>query len=406
MSNRYFPVLMLFMFQLFQHPVVFAIDVQARMHGVGQIQHNTLDASAGSQYAIDQRLMLSENHTGLSWELHGRIEWNYLSDTTDTNIAWLDSSYRHQVQALDMHHLVRSTDQQHIVTEIDRLYASFSFMDISWSVGRTALSWGNGMAFSVLDIFNPFDPLRIDQEYKPGTDMIFAQYNVDSWNDIQVLVVPRRDPVDFQIDAEFSSLAVKFHRIEGRQDLDLLLASHYDETIFGIGYANDLSGYLWRNDLLFVDTQAGREVSALSNLSYAWVVRGKNLHAFIEFFFNSYGEEFETAYTLQSIMQNQALFTRLQRGEVFTLGRRYLALGANLEWHPLFYVYPAYYRNLDDHSGVSQIYFHYDVSESAVMRAGFTRYHGSNGTEYGGVNTDISVMAPADQIFVQLTLYF
>ena len=41
--------------------------------------------------------------------------------------------------------------------------------------GRQAITWGNGLVFNAMDIFNPFDPAAVDKEYKTGDDMIYGQ---------------------------------------------------------------------------------------------------------------------------------------------------------------------------------------------------------------------------------------
>jgi len=82
--------------------------------------------------------------------------------------------------------------------------------------------------------FNPFDPAAIDTEYKTGDDMLYAQYLLDSGDDVQAVWVGRRDQDD-DVDADVSSLAFKYHRFSEASEFDLLVAEHYDESIVALG---------------------------------------------------------------------------------------------------------------------------------------------------------------------------
>ena len=62
------------------------------------------------------------------------------------------------------------------VHRLDRLSVGYTTDHTVWRFGRQAISWGNGMIFSPMDIFNPFDPAAVDKEYKTGDDMLYGQY--------------------------------------------------------------------------------------------------------------------------------------------------------------------------------------------------------------------------------------
>ncbi len=77
--------------------------------------------------------------------------------------------------------------------------------------GRQALTWGNGMIYTPMDILNPFDPAAVDKEYKLGDDMLYGQYARDNGDDLQGVVVFRRNLETGDVDQDWSSFALKYH---------------------------------------------------------------------------------------------------------------------------------------------------------------------------------------------------
>jgi len=82
---------------------------------------------------------------------------------------------------------------------LDRLSIGYTNDKAVVRLGRQALSWGNGLIFSPMDIVNPFDPTQVDTEYKAGDDMLYAQYLRDNGDDIQFSYVARRNPTRAQL---------------------------------------------------------------------------------------------------------------------------------------------------------------------------------------------------------------
>ena len=37
------------------------------------------------------------------------------------------------------------------------------------------MSWGNGLVFQPMDLFNPFTPTAVDRDYKPGNDLLLVE---------------------------------------------------------------------------------------------------------------------------------------------------------------------------------------------------------------------------------------
>ena len=281
----------------------------------------------------------------------------------------------------------------------------------SWGtvrVGRQAVTWGNGLIFNPMDLFNPFSPTDILRDYKVGDDMITAQMPVGSIGAFNFLYLPRRDPVSG--DAEWwdeSSLAGRFHFAVSDYEFDIMAAHHFDDTVLGIGSTGYLGGAAWRLDALwtFLNEKGNGKgfFSLVANVDYSWVWWEKNFYGLIEFYYNGVGKGDYT-----DALFTDALVERIQRGEVFTIGRYYLAGSVQIELHPLLNLHLTAIANMADPSGILQPRAVWDVTQNIQLTAGGNIYWGRDGTEFGGVRLpegDLLLESPLDA-FVWLTYYF
>jgi hypothetical protein len=110
------------------------------------------------------------------------------------------------------------------VLRLDRINIAYTGERTVFRLGRQAISWGNGLLFTPMDIFNPFDPAAVDKEYKTDDDMFYAQYLQNNGNDVQAVAMVRRNLMNGDVEMDESSLAVKYHGFWGTNEYDLLLA--------------------------------------------------------------------------------------------------------------------------------------------------------------------------------------
>jgi hypothetical protein len=275
------------------------------------------------------------------------------------------------------------------------------------SVGRQAVTWGNGLLFNPMDLFNPFSPADIERDYKVGDDLLLTQFSMRRIGDFQFLYVPRRDPMSGDVQWDQSSLAGKLHIALGTTEFDIMTAVHYEDTVVGFGSAGYLGGAAWRIDTVwtFLEQDRGTQdyVSLVANIDYSWIWWERNFYGFIEFYFNGLGED---QYT--EALVDPDLSERLERGELYTLGRAYLSGHIRVEVHPLFNLYLTVINNLADPSGILQPRAVWDAAEDIQLTLGGTLYYGQEGTEYGGFplpGTSLLSMPP-DTAFLWLTYFF
>jgi len=137
------------------------------------------------------------------------------------------------------------------------------------------------------------------------------------------------------------------------------------------------------------------------------VLGDRNMSGVIEYYFNGFGQGSD-AYDPVSIAQNPGLLRRLERGEVFTVGRNYLAAGVLIEMNPLWTLTPNLFANMDDGSALFQLTTRYSLGDNSEFLAAINVPLGPSGSEFGGISagqtgsyysTDLS-------LFTQIAWYF
>jgi len=308
---------------------------------------------------------------------------------------------------LDLSKTISETSDYIIYHRLDRLVLTLLPQWGTVRIGRQALTWGNGLLFNPMDLFNPFAPTDIERDYKIGDDMVLVDLPMNAWGDVQFLCVPRRNPTNNNLEYDQSSLAGKVHFAAGTTEFDVMAAHHYDDFVTGIGTTGYLREAAWRLDATytFLDENSSRDgfFSMVANLDYSWVWRGKNMYGLLEFYYNGLGsDQYSEALADPDIVQ------RLARGELFTLGKKYLSGTAQVELHPLVNIYLTLINNVSDPSGIFQPRALWDARQNIQITFGTNIYYGGSGTEFGGFQipgTNFSSKSP-NSVYLWLTCFF
>lgn len=307
-------------------------------------------------------------------------------------------------------HILSEGDAYVVYHRLDRLNLRYIGSRATVRVGRQALTWGNGLIFNPMDLFNPFSPVAVQKDYKTGDDMLHLQMLVGQ-GEVQMLYLPRRDPVSGDIRDDQSSYAAKWHLTLDALEMDLMAARHYNDILLAAGAVGYLGDAAWRVDTLYsrLDDHRDRRDfwQIVANLDYAWLWFGKNIYGLVEFYYDGLGlghGDYD-----QSLADTQ-LSRRLDRGEIFTLGRAYLAGQLRAELHPLLQTSLIAIVNLADPSAIVQPQLEWDLATNWQLIAGASLYQGGNNTEFGGFYADVDgtrvKIGPADGVYLWLSYYF
>lgn len=275
------------------------------------------------------------------------------------------------------------------------------------AIGRQALTWGNGLIFNPMDLFNPFAPTDIERDYKVGDDMATARFTVNDMGDVQFLYVPRRNPTDTNLEFDQSSLAAKLHFAAGTTEFDFMAARHYRDAVLGLGSTGYLKDAAWRLDTTYTylgdDGRRNGFFSMVANMDYSWVWLQKNHYGLVEFYYNGLGSD-----QYSDVLSDADISDRLLRGEIFSLGRMYLCGEIQVELHPLLNFHITVINNLNDPSGIIQPRIIWDIIQNLQLTWGAGMYYGPTGTEFGGFNIPETnfLNTPRNNTFLWLTYFF
>ena len=307
---------------------------------------------------------------------------------------------------LNLTNTFANTNEVFAQQSIDRLSLTYSTSNFVIRLGRQALTWGSGIVFRPMDLFDPFSPVATDTEFKPGTDMLYAQYLFGDGSDLQFIAVPRGVVPNGAPIANDSSFALHYHgTVFGWETTGLLARDHGDWT-GAVGLTGPLQGATWNVELLPTAARNGAtHVSALANISDAMTLFDRNATVFAEYFHNGFGVTGET--TLATLPAD--LLDRLARGQLFNVRRDYLAAGLTLEYSPLVTLSPTIIADLNDQSLYLLAAVNWSLSNDLVLIAGAQTPLGPRGSEFGGLppapGNPIALSPPA-QLYLQLRQYF
>jgi hypothetical protein len=264
----------------------------------------------------------------------------------------------------------------------DRLALQYRKGNWGVTLGRQAVSWGNGLVFSPMDLLSPFAPTVVDQDYKAGEDLLLVERLFNNGSDLQFLAVGRRSSTD-DISSDVASVALKWHGFAGENEIGLFAAKHYQDQVMAVSGILPLGGALMRTDIVATRLHDGDvKISAIVNFDYSMVVGGELVYLFAEYYRNGFGvSEMPGSIALLP----EPLQTRLVRGEVFNVMRDYGALGVSVPWHPLVNQSLTLLVNLNDSSSLVQTSVSYEPGDHQRLQMGLVLPLGRAGDEFGGI---------------------
>lgn len=275
------------------------------------------------------------------------------------------------------------------------------------TLGRQAVTWGNGIVFNPMDVFNPFSPYDTLQDYKKGEDMAYFETFFETGGDLQFLYVPRRDADNGNIKFSKSSIAAKYHLFVNDLELDMLAAKHYQDILAGIGIVGNAGNAVWRSDLIYAFAGGDMEndfLSFIMNIDYSWVWFEKNFYGFIEYYYSSLGTsgDYSEAFT------DHDLSTRINRQEIYGFGQHYLSSGLAIELNPLLNLDLTIITNLADPSCFMQPKITWNAMQNLEITVGSNIAAGGKNDEYGQIQipSSLKTMDYGSSCFLWITRFF
>ncbi|MEK6747604.1 MAG: hypothetical protein AABY83_00170 [Pseudomonadota bacterium] len=334
-----------------------------------------------------------------SMEAHYALLVRHTAQATfDTHPASVDST-----QMFTLANWLIHDDRTQALQRVDRLNFAYTADQISMRVGRQAISWGNGINFHPMDIFNPFVPNAIDKDYKNGDDLAYAQWLFADGADAQAILAPRRTKTSGDLAMDQASIALKYRRGTMLGDVDVLIAKHYADDLIGMGWTKSSAGAVLRADAIATrSSDAQHSVAAVINADYSWTWFEYNIYGYAEYYYQSLGMQYPYA------VPAGALADRLARNEIFVRGKHYFDAGVMIELAALVHLSPALVYNLADGSFSMPVNISYEMKQNWLLLLGATWNRGQRNTEFGGIKMTGTpyYAAPGQQAYLLIARYF
>ena len=331
----------------------------------------------------DLRLMWRRSFGPVKLTAHHSTTWIHSDlDRADSLGLTFDQTPTGDARRLaDLTWELERSDGKRLLHRFDRLAIEYRSERWGASLGRQAVSWGGGLVFQPMDLFNPFAPTTVDQEYKAGDDLLLVERLFDDGSDLQMLAVGRRS-FDGSASFDSASIAVKYHALVDDNELEFMASNHYGGQVYGVGLRLPVAGALVRSDVTWTVDHDQTTISGVLNADYSFGVAGTIVHVFGEYFHNGFGVN-----RLPRDLRHLPvpLLLRTSRGELFNLMRNYVAFGTSFRWRYLLNQTVAVIGNLHDHSLAAQLALTYDTGDESRLQVGLTKPFGQRGDEFGGV---------------------
>lgn len=299
-----------------------------------------------------------------------------------------------------------SRGQTDVAASLDRLSLTYAAPLTVVRVGRQVLTWGSGLVFRPMDLFDPFSPSATDTEYKPGVDMVYVQRLFADGSDLQLVVAPRPPRSGAAPTADDSSAALHYQTVLFGHRTTWLIARDHGDWVGALGVNGALGGATWNLEAVPTDVRReGLRVSGVANISDAITVLGRNATVFAEYFRNGFGVDGATSFADMP----PDLKDRLERGQVFDVRRDYLASGLTVEINPLFNLSPTLIAGLDDGSVFFLAAGTWSLGDNLTFLVGAQVPLGRAGSEFGGLPLTPGgavLLAAPSRVYLQLRRYF
>ena len=368
-------------------PLNVIADTNFRLKFSAEVSESTTQTSVSddedpsSKSLLNLRYVWSNSNDNWAFDLQLVSEFNYTPDQERS--PWFQSLSQFDRQ--DRAYWTLTDRSNHsLIALIDRAQLTYKNDSFRASLGRFPTSWGRGLVFHPLDVFDAFALTVVDREFKRGNDSLLIEYAFKSGSELQVLTTVRKQYLEKHRSS--NTFAIKYSMPIGVAEFETVGAFHYGDEIFGISTALPVAGLVLRTDVVRTCLdQADCHTSSVFNIDYTLSLLGNPVYIFGEYFYNGIGvKDLSAGYSALS----KAHVRRLDRGDLFSLGRNLLALGAHVSWHPLWNHTITVLTNTNDKSTLLQTYASFAPTDYTNVNFGFRLPFGGTNEEFGELIID------------------
>jgi hypothetical protein len=288
-----------------------------------------------------------------------------------------------------------NADNAAVYQDLDRAFATVSLPFADIDLGRQAISWGSARVVRPTDVIVPFSFAEVDTEYRRGVDAARVRIPIGSFNEIEVGAI---------FGEEFAPGQSAFYLRPGfylwETDLTLLGMAFRENLLGGLSLSRAVGeAGAWAEAAYVVPDSADdyltASVGADRNVD-------SDVYGYVEYHFNGAGARSPGDYP------STATGPAYSEGNVYLVGRHYLAVGGTYSAVPLVPMDALVVINLTDGSGELTLSAEYNFKENVYVSGGVLLGVGPEPETVGGVPTRYrsEFGAYPETFYTQIKLYF
>ncbi len=246
--------------------------------------------------------------------------------------------------------------------EIDRLQLRGRMEWGDVTIGRQAIGWGVGLIWAPLDLLIGFSPVQIDREYRPGVDAVRTLIPLGAFTEVEAVYAAYETSFDHHV----AAFRWRTTFPESGTDIGVIAGKFFDDAVVGALLVTEVAGAGIHSSINMThhygnDTGPRDYVRLVAGIDYRFP---HEIIGLVEYYFNGWGASGSSRYL------SRLSSDRVQRGEVFNVGRHYLGFTVDWEAHPLVHILGRGQANLTDPSAQIGPAVTVSLSNEALIEAG------------------------------------
>ncbi|MFP4432422.1 MAG: hypothetical protein ACLFPV_14320 [Spirochaetaceae bacterium] len=288
-----------------------------------------------------------------------------------------------------------TADNAAVYQDLDRAFATVSLPFADLILGRQAISWGTARVVRPTDVIVPFSFAEVDTEYRRGVDAARVRIPIGGFSEIDAGSI-----FGEHFAPEESAFYLRPGVYIGQTDLELLGMVFRDNLLGGFSLSRAIGeAGAWAEAAYVVPDSAGDYLTASLGVDRNLA---SDVYGYLEYHFNGAGTLSPGEYL------STATGPAYSEGNVYLVGRHYLAVGGTYTATPLLPMDALIVVNLTDGSAELTLSAEYNFTEDVYLSGGVLLGIGPESETEGGVPTRYrsEFGAYPQTFYTQVKLYF
>jgi len=300
----------------------------------------------------------------IAWQLHYELTPIFFSDKIESNpfgsstVTGAGNSYR----IGDINETLGNQSSRRLnYQNLDRFNAQFSMESGDLTIGRQVISLGSARIINPTDVFLPFKPTTLNQEYRTGIDMIRFQKPMGDLSELDMGIVLGEDAK-----SENSAAFMSYKNHWRSSDVATTVIRFAEQNLISIGIESSIGNMGTWFETAWV---SGDESYNRTSLGVDYLL-STNVFGQIEYHYNGAGKSDPSQYS------ELADHIGYQKGGLFLLGRHYLMPSVSWTATPVLSLSLSSIINVDDSSAFINIAGAYFLGDELGLDFGAYLFEG------------------------------